>query len=65
VIRGRQRRRDDPELVEAAVALGHQGVALGHTAPHAPARVPWIESLDGVLDWLPPASIGGPPPGRA
>ena len=56
---------DDPELVEAAVALGYQGVALGRTLPHPPARVPWIESLDGVLDWLPPASIAGPPPERA
>jgi len=50
---------DDPELVEAAVVLGYQGVALGRTLPHPPARVPWIESLDGVLDWLPPAASGG------
>jgi FMN phosphatase YigB (HAD superfamily) len=49
---------DDPELVEAAVALGYQGVALGRTLPHPPARVPWIESLDGVLDWLPPTAGG-------
>jgi putative hydrolase of the HAD superfamily len=46
---------NDHELVEAAVALGYQGVALGRTLPHPPARVPWIESLDGVLDWLGPA----------
>lgn len=46
---------DDHELVEAAVALGYQGVALGRTLPHPPARVPWIENLDGVLDWLGPA----------
>lgn len=44
---------DDHELVEAAIALGYQGVALGRTLPHPPARVPWIESLDDVLDWLP------------
>lgn len=53
---------DDPELVEAAVELGYQGVALGRTLPHPPARVPWIESLEGVLDWLPPTNIDG---GRA
>jgi putative hydrolase of the HAD superfamily len=40
---------DGPDLVEAAVALGYQGVALGRTLPHPPASVPWIESLDGVL----------------
>ena len=44
---------DDPELVEAAVALGYQGVALGRKRPHAPAEVPWIDSLEGVLDYLP------------
>jgi len=38
--------------------LGYQGIALGRTLPHPPARVPWIESLDGVLDWLPPACPG-------
>jgi putative hydrolase of the HAD superfamily len=55
---------DDPELVEAAVALGYQGVALGRTLPHPPAQVPWIESLDGVLDWLPPIAATGPGPRR-
>jgi HAD superfamily hydrolase (TIGR01509 family) len=49
---------DDPELVEAAIALGYQGVALGRTLPHPPARVPWIETLDGLLDWLPPVCAG-------
>jgi putative hydrolase of the HAD superfamily len=44
---------DDPQLVEAAVALGYQGVALGRKRPHAPAEVPWIDSLEGVLDYLP------------
>lgn len=43
---------DGPELVEAAVALGYQGVALGRTRPHPPATVPWIDSLAGVLDVL-------------
>jgi HAD superfamily hydrolase (TIGR01509 family) len=44
---------DDPQLVEAAVALGYQGVALARKRPHAPAAVPWIDSLEGVLDYLP------------
>src|ERR1041385_7244658 len=44
---------DDPQLVEAAVALGYQGVALARKRPHAPADVPWIDSLEGVLDYLP------------
>jgi HAD superfamily hydrolase (TIGR01509 family) len=43
---------DDPVLVEAAVALGYQGVALGRTRPHPPASVGWIDSLDGVLALL-------------
>jgi putative hydrolase of the HAD superfamily len=43
---------DGPELVEAAVALGYQGAALGRTLPHPPAKVPWIDSLEGVLDLL-------------
>lgn len=40
--------------VEAAIALGYQGVALGRTLPHpaAPASVQWIDSLEGVLDRL-------------
>jgi HAD superfamily hydrolase (TIGR01509 family) len=40
---------DDPELVEAAVALGYQGVALGRSLPHPPAKVGWVNSLEGVL----------------
>jgi FMN phosphatase YigB (HAD superfamily) len=44
---------DDPRLVEAAVALGYQGIALGRKRPHEPAEVPWIDSLEGVLDYLP------------
>jgi putative hydrolase of the HAD superfamily len=44
---------DDPALVEAAIALGYQAVALGRTLPHPTARVTWIEDLHGVLDWLP------------
>lgn len=44
---------DDPRLVEAAVALGYQGVALGRQRPHEPAEVAWIDSLEGVLDYLP------------
>ena len=52
---------DDFELVEAAVALGYQGVALGRTLPHPPARVPWIESLEDLLDWLPLRPMVRPP----
>jgi putative hydrolase of the HAD superfamily len=44
---------DDPQLVEAAVALGYQGVALGRKRPHASAEVAWIDSLEGVLEYLP------------
>lgn len=47
---------DVPELVEAAVALGYQGVAIGHKRPHPPASVPWIYSLEEVLELLPPSS---------
>jgi HAD superfamily hydrolase (TIGR01509 family) len=43
---------DYPPHVEAAIALGYQGVALGRKLPHPPVPVPWIDSLEGVLDWL-------------
>jgi putative hydrolase of the HAD superfamily len=38
--------------VEAAIALGYQGVALGRTRPHPATSVPWIDSLEGVLELL-------------
>jgi len=47
---------DSPDLVEAAVALGYQGVAMGRSVLHPPAAVIWIDSLDEVLEWLPPAA---------
>lgn len=47
---------DSPDLVEAAVALGYQGVAMGRSVLHPPAGVIWIDSLDEVLEWLPPAA---------
>jgi len=28
------------------------GAALGRALPHPPAKVPWIDSLDGVIDLL-------------
>jgi FMN phosphatase YigB (HAD superfamily) len=46
---------DSPELVQAAVALGYQGLAMGRSVLHPPADVLWIDSLDEVLAWLPPA----------
>src|SRR5262245_36998026 len=38
--------------VEAAVALGYQNVALYRKRPHPPPHMPWIDSLESVLDRL-------------
>jgi putative hydrolase of the HAD superfamily len=45
--------------VEAAIALGYQGVALGRTRSHPATSVAWIDSLVGVLELLSDPSFNG------
>jgi putative hydrolase of the HAD superfamily len=47
---------DDPQLVLAAIRLGHHGVALTRGGEPTPAAVPAIR----VLDELPPIVNGAP-----
>jgi putative hydrolase of the HAD superfamily len=51
---------DDPQLVLAAIRLGHHGVALMRDGGPAPASVPAITSLEE----LPPIIVGTTPGGR-